>query len=287
MCRCKHQYLRGGPRPNGYSGPRLRRQRSLRHCRHFSISIPVLAAFHAAEQANDLANGAGTRPYGDALIRRPHRRNWISNGVGGLAQKGWRDDRAAQLVEFAVALPLLVFFVVGIFDFSNAYTFKQKLTNIARDAARVAAADPANDLQSYSTVAPASVTDAFYDVDKYLLANNISDCGIPTTPNPGPLPLMWTYTIGGTSGNGCPPGGLTIIINRGYYFPAATATQPANENCQPPLPGGGLTQIVVIGTCVSIQYGYQWRFGSVATLIGGSSALPTTISAAAVAMNEN
>jgi hypothetical protein len=48
-----------------------------------------------------------------------------------------------------------------------------------------------------------------------------------------------------------------------------------------------LTQIVVIGTCVSIQYGYQWRFGSVATLIGGSSALPTTIGAAAVAMNEN
>ena len=37
-------------------------------------------------------------------------------------------------------------FVVGIFDFSNAVSLKQKLTNAAREAARVAAADPANDL---------------------------------------------------------------------------------------------------------------------------------------------
>jgi hypothetical protein len=221
------------------------------------------------------------------LICWPQRRDWVSNGSSGLARLGWRDDRGAQLVEFAVALPLLVLFVVGIFDFSNAYTFKQKLTNIARDAARVAAADPANDLQSYSMSAPDSVIDAFYDIDNYLKANNISDCGIGTTPSPGPLPLTWTYTVGGTSGNGCPTGGLTIIINRGYYFPAAAATQPVNPlTCQSPGPGGP-TQTTVIGTCVSIQYGYQWRFGSVASLIGGTTVLPPTITAAAVAMNEN
>jgi len=212
------------------------------------------------------------------LICCPQRRNWLS----GPARLG-RDDHATQLVEFAVALPLLVFFVVGIFDFSNAYTFKQKLTNIARDAARVAAADPANDVQP-STVAPASVIDAFLDVDNYLLANNINDCGISGS-TPSPSALTWTYTA---SGNGCPTGGLKIIINRGYYFPAAAATQPASENCQQTLAlGGGPTQTVIIGTCVSVQYGYQWRFGSVATLIGGTTALPMSISATAVAMNEN
>ena len=47
-----------------------------------------------------------------------------------------RQDWGAQMVEFAVALPLLVLFVVGIFDFSGAFTLKQKLTNVARDAAR-------------------------------------------------------------------------------------------------------------------------------------------------------
>jgi Flp pilus assembly protein TadG len=31
------------------------------------------------------------------------------------------DDRASQIVEFALSLPLLVLFVVGIFDFSEAH----------------------------------------------------------------------------------------------------------------------------------------------------------------------
>ena len=92
----------------------------------------------------------------------------------GRIRSGWRDDHAAQLVEFAVSLPLLVLFVVGIFDFSNAFTLKQKLTNVARDAARTAAAEPSSDLQS---ALPMSVVDAFQDIDNYLLANNLSDCG--------------------------------------------------------------------------------------------------------------
>ena len=80
-----------------------------------------------------------------------------------------------------MTLPLLVVFVVGIFDFSSAFTLKQKLTNVARDAARAAAADPANDLQSSS---PMSVNDAFQVVDSYLLANNLNDCGITLSSSP-------------------------------------------------------------------------------------------------------
>ena len=86
-------------------------------------------------------------------------------------------------MEFAVSLPLLVLFVVGIFDFSDAFTLKQKLTNVARDAARAAAADPSNDLQS--PIPPMSVMDAFQDIDNYLLANNLSDCGVASrSPEP-------------------------------------------------------------------------------------------------------
>jgi len=206
--------------------------------------------------------------------RLPHLRSWLR----GLAGRGWRDDRAAQLVEFAVSLPLLVVFVVGIFDFSSAFTLKQKLTNIARDAARVAAADPANDLQSPSTAVPTSVADAFQDVDKYLVANNINDCGI--TPSSSPVRLTWTSTA---SGNGCTAPGLTLIINRGYYFPANSTTL-ASVTCTSQPPGG---QTAVIGTCVSIQYAYPWRFGKVASLLGRTASLPMQITAAAVAMNEN
>jgi Flp pilus assembly protein TadG len=180
-------------------------------------------------------------------------------------------------VEFAVALPLLVFFVVGIFDFSNAFTLKQKLTNVARDAARAAAADPANDLQSPSAV-PASIVDAFQVIDHYLVANKLNDCGISGS-TPTASHLTWTYT----ATTGCPPGGLTIIINRGYYFPSTGASLPS-VNCTAQNPGSGTA---VIGTCVTIEYGYAWRFGRAASLLGATSTLPNAITVTAVAMNEN
>ncbi len=187
------------------------------------------------------------------------------------------DDCAAQLVEFAVSLPLLVVFVVGIFDFSGAFTLKQKLTNIARDAARVAAADPASDL--LSSAKPVSVSDAFQIVDNYLIANHINDCGITQSTSPAGL----TWTSSGTGG-GCAPGGLKIIVNRGYYFPMTGASLPS-ATCTSQAPGGGQTAIV--GTCVSIQYAYPWKFGRAASLLGQTTALPSTISAVGVALNEN
>jgi len=208
------------------------------------------------------------------------RGTWLRNVAGNLAGRGWRDERAAQLVEFAVSLPLLVLFVVGIFDFSNAFTLKQKLTNAARDGARVAAADPASDLSSPATLAPSSVIDAYQVVHNNLLANNINDCNIPNANAPTTTTgLTWTYT--GTAN--CPPGGLTIIINRGYYFPANSTTL-ASVTCTSQPVGG---QTAVIGTCVSIQYAYPWRFGKVASLLGRTAFLPTQVTAAAVAMNEN
>lgn len=198
-----------------------------------------------------------------------------------LGPRAWRDDRAAQLVEFAVALPLLVVFVVGIFDFSGAFTLKQKLTNITRDAARAAAADPASDLSQPSTAVPVSVSDAFQMIDNYLQANKINDCGITAISFTQTLPATWTYS---SNGNGCPGNGLIITINRMYYFPQNGAGQPATLNCTQTPFGSQLTEI---GTCVSIQYAYQWRFGRVASLLGSTPGLPNAITATAVTMNEN
>jgi Flp pilus assembly protein TadG len=195
-----------------------------------------------------------------------------------------REDRAAQLVEFAVALPLLVVFVVGIFDFSGAFTMKQKLTNAARDAARAAAAEPINDLCTSCGV-PVSVTDAFYTIDNFLLANQISDCGVTSTPSSSTLPT-WTFSVAGGSG-GCPNTAafaIKITINRGYYYPATGTINPPTVACNSQAATG---QTAVISTCVSIQYAYQWRFGRAASLLGPTPLLPTTLSAVAVAMNEN
>jgi Flp pilus assembly protein TadG len=185
-----------------------------------------------------------------------------------------RDERAAQMVEFAMSLPLLVLFVVGIFDFSNAYTFKQKLTNAARDAARVAAADPASDL---GNSVPASIADAYQVINSYLLANQISPCGMAMGTNSG---TTWTIV-----GNPCGNGELTITINRGYYFQMAeTSNTPAAASCQSAAVGSLAS---VVATCVSIQYPYQWQFGRVASLLGANTILPNNITAIAVAMNEN
>ena len=190
-----------------------------------------------------------------------------------------RDDRAAQLVEFAVALPLLVVFVVGIFDFSNAFTLKLRLTTVARDAARAAATGPSSDVKVGGST-PLSVVDAFQIVDLYLKNNNINDCGL-STASASPSGLTWTYSA---SGGGCPAAGLTLTVNRGYYFPVNSTTVAASTCTGQTVASG---QKAVIATCISIEYPYPWRFGRVASLLGSNNVLPTQISAVAVAFNED
>ncbi len=56
------------------------------------------------------------------------------------------ETTGSQIVEFAVALPLLLVVVVGIFDFGNAYNIKQRVTNVAREAARMGASQSTGDL---------------------------------------------------------------------------------------------------------------------------------------------
>jgi hypothetical protein len=109
--------------------------------------------------------------------------------------------------------------------------------------------------------------------------NQINDCGITAAGSPSGL--TWTFT---SSGNGCPTPGLKVIINRGFYFPQTGGVLPP-LTCAPSALSHG--QTAVVGTCVSIQYAYQWRFGRVASLLGPSAALPSQIGAIAVAMNEN
>jgi len=189
----------------------------------------------------------------------------------GLTFRLRREDAASQIVEFAVALPLLAVFVVGIFDFSGAFTLKQKLTNAAREGARAAAAGPANDLTNptTSTGIPASVTDAFWVVDNYLKSEQINDCGLNSAVGTGSR-LTWTYSA---TGNGCPVNGngVKLTIDRGCV------TQSV-----------GVTTVNVVGTCVNIKYSYQWRFQSVITLLVPATYQGITdLSVSAAALNEN
>jgi Flp pilus assembly protein TadG len=190
---------------------------------------------------------------------------WLHRGLVTLGHVS-ADNRASQLAEFAVSLPLLVVFVVGIFDFGGAFTLKQKLANAAREGARTAAAAPASDVGK-SSAAPVSVSDAFQVVDNYLLGENINDCGLKGSTGLGPS-LTWTYhaTISGP-----PVCDLKLIINRG-----CTTRQNAAEGT-----------VYVVDTCVTIEYAYNWRFNNVIGLFGGSLTLPSKLTTTAVALNEN
>jgi Flp pilus assembly protein TadG len=183
-------------------------------------------------------------------------------GLLAFLRRAWAGDRASQVVETALSLPLLVFFVVGIFDFSGALTLKEKLTNAAREGARVSASDPASDMFAAVPVAVGDVADV---VDNYLVSEKINDCGLGTTlpASPPQTALTWTYTSTGS----CPTGGITIAINRGCW---------TQEN-----------GIYLIGTCVTINYAYKWQFGGVSGLFGRTFIGPSTLTATAEAFNEN
>ena len=179
-----------------------------------------------------------------------------------------RGDRAAQIVEFAVSLPLLVVFVVGIFDFSGALSLKQKLTNAAREGARIAAADPSNDL---GNAVPVSVSDAFQVFDNYLNSQNVNDCGLSGNMTPSTSgSLTWTSA----TLTGCPGGtGLQLTVNRGCVTKQAI--------------NGTTTDLV--NTCVSVQYPYSWRFSKVIKVLVPTASYANVIyiTTAATALNEN
>jgi Flp pilus assembly protein TadG len=164
------------------------------------------------------------------------------------------DCRASQVAEFAVTLPLLMVLVVGIFDFGSAFNMKQKLTNAAREAARLGASQPTNDL---SQAAPNSVLAIRDLVVNYLDSSKINDCGMGSaaaTPTGATAPWQWTFMATCPNGNN-----FVLTVNRGAVFTSTVTT------------AGGNT-IQVIATNVSISYPYKWQFNRViSVLVSGAS----------------
>ena len=161
------------------------------------------------------------------------------SGVPGALAK---DEQGAALLEFAIALPLLVVFIVGIFDFSGAFNQKQKVEQAAQEGAIIAGAQPMSDIAT-TTADPGSLHPAVVAVFNSLVGSGVLTAGTCTAPGvaSGGANLTWTYTI-----SGCPDN-LVVTINRGAVF---TSTSPA-----------------VVGTTVTVAYPYHWRFNSVIQLL--------------------
>ena len=49
----------------------------------------------------------------------------------------WRSERGAELIEFAIVMPMLLFIIAGIVDFGMMFRDFEVVTNAAREGARV------------------------------------------------------------------------------------------------------------------------------------------------------
>ncbi len=170
---------------------------------------------------------------------------------------------ASQLLEFALVLPFLLVFVVGILDFGQVYNLKQKLNNAAREAARFAA----NENSGYNNLSANGVSDvsAIGDVvSNYLTQAGVTQCTIQQPPKVSGGVFVYTFSSGST---GC--GSFSLVIDRGYVVAAG-----------PP---------VAIGTHVTLTYPYAWSFSQIMGLLvpGSTLSLPATISTEAIMQNIN
>jgi Flp pilus assembly protein TadG len=176
------------------------------------------------------------------------------------------DVRGQAILEFAITLPLLVVFIVGIYDFSGAFNEKQKIEQAAQEGAIIAGAQPTSDMQPVNGSNPASLKPVVTAIVNSLIASGVvtSSCAPPGTVTGG-TNLTWTYTIAGC------PGNLVITINRGWGTGAGTADSPA-----------------VSGTVVKIQYPYIWKFNSVIQLLipGANYAATTPLTESATVHNQ-
>ncbi len=178
-----------------------------------------------------------------------------------------REARGSALLEFAIALPLLVVFVVGIYDFSGAFNQKQKIEQAAQEGAIVAGAQPTNDIASPSS--PDSLQPVVTAVFNSLVASGAVPTGTCSPPGTATQPagVAWRYRI-----TGCPDT-LIITINRGLVTGSGS-------------PGSGSP--ATLGTIVTIQYPYHWRFNSVIQLLvpGASYAATTQLTETATVHNQ-
>jgi Flp pilus assembly protein TadG len=185
-----------------------------------------------------------------------------------------KSSQGSALVEFSIVLPLLVVFIVGIYDFSGAFNQKQKIEQAAQEGAIVAGAQPMNDIEPGG--APDSLQPVVSVIFNTLAAQNIlplanqGTCKVPGTVTPGANPLQWTYAISGCSGS-FPGDNLTISINRGFV---AVVTN--------------LPTTLTVSTQVVVSYPYHWRFNSVIQLLmpGASYAATTNVSETATVHNQ-
>jgi Flp pilus assembly protein TadG len=82
-----------------------------------------------------------------------------------------RSESGAEIIEFALTLPLLLLVVLGIIEFGFVFQQYEVVTNAAREGARIAS------LFTYGPTAATRVSNATARVNQYLTAGGLSTVG--------------------------------------------------------------------------------------------------------------
>ncbi len=178
-----------------------------------------------------------------------------------------RPSEGAQLVEFALAVPFLVVMLVGILDFGQAFNLKQKLTNAAREGARIAISQPQGDLNCTSCSCPStgSASPCTVKAVRDAVVNYMTNAGLDTSFIPSdPImtaPYEWTYY---STVNGAP----VLTIHRGM-----TVLRPDGT--------------LIVATRVALGYPHTWSFGQVVDLLSSSASFANSFVISTEVIMEN
>jgi Flp pilus assembly protein TadG len=162
----------------------------------------------------------------------------------------------SQLLEFGLALPFLLVFLLGIIQFGGAFNLKQKEANAAREGARIVVSNTLADSSCAST--NCSVQTAVNAMANYMTNEGVdSSCINPASPSSSGT-STWTYSCNG----------ISMTVNHAYVY----------------TPAGGTP---ITGTQVTLTYPYTWFFNDIIKLLVPSSniGLPNSLTETAVMQN--
>ncbi len=182
---------------------------------------------------------------------------WTASPKGRLLPR-FRSTEGAELLEFAMALPLLLVLVVGIIDFASAYNTKHVTSNAAREAARLISSTPLSDsgcptawtINSPGSGTPCAVTATAKTVSNYLTAAGLNRGACLNTSSATFAPVLtWTYACNN----------VTLVIDKIYDVP-----NPTDPTAGP-----------IKSTKVTLSYPYTFMFGRIIGLLLPGATGPT------------
>lgn len=190
--------------------------------------------------------------------------------IRGMRRRNWPSSSGSQLVEFALALPILLLLVVGIWDFGSAFALKQKLTNAAREGDRIVVSTPISNptgASGCSQSVPCSIVSSATAVRQYLTNASLNASWVnPSSPSSSAsCPAgEWFYGTAGT--------GPSLDIKSGVWIAPSGSVVAANGS----VPVGS-----VKATQVTVTWPLQWKLASFLP----SGTLPDHVSATVTMVN--